>query len=83
MTERGNNPSTKDLQNSVTGLEKLLDTAIKRIHELDYQVGKLLNCIETAYRRLDELELQRIADYYNVRIDKKLDEYENKNKPKT
>ena len=57
--------------------KELLD----RIAQIEERLRKIEDCLIAAFDRIEEVELQRVADRHNDGIDRLLDEYEQRNKP--
>lgn len=59
-----------------------LDELLDRIVQMEARLHKTEDCLVSVIESIEKLQLGRVADYHNQQIDQKLEQYENRNKPK-
>lgn len=67
-----------DAPSVAPSLKEILD----RIVQIEARLHKIDDCFLSLFERLEALDSQRVADYYNIQIDQKLEEYERKYRPR-
>jgi hypothetical protein len=65
----------------VESTDSPLAKELDRIAQIEERLRKIEDCLIAAFDRIEEVELQRVADRHNDGIDRLLDEYEQGNKP--
>jgi hypothetical protein len=67
MTDNNDNPANRAL--------------LERVADLERRLVKTEDCVVVLFERIEQLELQRVADQHNQKIDLLIDRYEQQDKP--